>query len=349
MNAISRNLRPVEALMLCCILAGAALLRCLHLDRFPPFIDESGHILFVNDIHPSFFQIGKVLGQYIFRPVVNASTDPLSAVRLLIGWTGVLTVFGIYLIAKRLTPRAESVPNLPGLSGLIAASIWAFQPLVVFHDRLALHDPLVVAFHVWAIFFSLLAFERDSLPLAVVTGTLCGLAGMVKLPMLVLTGTCILLGLARSPRAQWMSHWRTVATIAVSVLPPFGILWPNRDKFLNLIGNFVAVETVKVSRTEILSENLGLVAGWLIGHNTIWFVLLLAIVVGYTLCAPSVVRLTLLLCCVAPVLALSLTMSVFVSRYVLPFAIPATLLLGLTTPLLFSSLLGVRARRGGSD
>lgn len=345
MTRNDRGVRSAETLILVCILALAGAVRCLSLDKFPPFIDESGHIIFVNDIHPSFFQIGKVFGQYIFRPVVNASQDPLPAVRLLVGLIGVLTVFGVYLATKRLTAGPEKTTGLPSLSGLIAAAVWALQPVVVFHDRLALHDPLIVAFHVWALYFSLLAFERASLKLAALAGILCGLAGMVKLPMLVLTGTCVVMGLAQLPRAAWLSSWRIVACLVASTLPPFAILWPNRDKFLGSIGQFVAGETLQRSRVELFTENLGLVAGWLIGHNTIWFVLLLAIVFGYTLCAPSRVRVLLLVCAVAPVLALSLTMSVFASRYVLPFAIPATLLIALTTPLLFSSLLSPPTRR----
>ena len=349
MSGSIRRWASVETCALAFILIFAALLRCVHLDVLPPFIDESGHIRSVNDITPDFYQIGKVLGQYIFRPVVNASSDPLSAVRLLVGVIGVFTVFGIYLVTKRLARVSALRPRAAGASGLIAASIWAFQPLILFHDRLALHDPLVVAFHVWALLAALYAFARQDLRISVAAGLLCGFAGMVKFPMLALVGSCILLGLAQLPRSQWIASWRVGAVMIASAVPPFAILWPNRDKFLGSIGSFVGSQSPHVSRINLFTENFASLVGWLAGYNTIWFLVLLGIVFCYALSHPTPIRVALAACCALPVLVLTASMTVFFARYLLPFAIPAAVLVGLSLPPLINSLIAPFPTRETAD
>lgn len=349
MQSSPRRSISTESIILIAILFLAALVRCLQLDRLPPFIDESGHIQYVNDIHPSFFEIGKILGQYIFRPVVNASQNPLYSVRLLVGITGVFTVFGVYCVAKTLTPAAANEPEQPKSFGLLAAALWAFQPWIYFHDRLALHDPFVTAFHVWGLFFAIQAIQQENFRFAALAGIFCGLAAMVKLPMIALTGPCLLIALARLPLEKWIGRWRVVVAVSAFTLPPFLILLPNSQKVLTLFAQFVGGSQPQSSRYQVFVENLGLYFSWLAGYNTVWFILLLGIVLFYALLKPTPLRIALLLCAVLPVLSLCLFMTFFAARYLLPFQIPVVLLMAATIPSLWASLVGNRRTNDASN
>ena len=335
MTSIEKRHLPTERLALAAILTIAAGVRCFGLGVLPAFIDEIGHIRFVNDLHPSFYQIGKVLGQYMFRPIVNHASDPLTAVRLFVAMTGVITVLGTYLVTKQVAIAAGGNIRIAGASGLLAAALWALQPMVVFHDRMALHDPLVSLFYVWALWASMEAFRLGDKRFAAAAGLLCGLAAMVKFPMIFLFGTCVLVGISQLPRQRWRSAWPLIAVMAAAVLPPFAMLWPNRDKFLVSVGQYAQAP----DRLTLLNGNLSLVVEWFAGYNSVWYLVLLAVAFAFTLKSRKPILIALLFCFVAPVLAMCASLSFFSARYILPILIPATVMTGVAIPLVFALLL----------
>ncbi|RPJ55239.1 MAG: phospholipid carrier-dependent glycosyltransferase [Acidobacteria bacterium] len=129
-----------ETSLLALILAGAGAFRLAQLDGLAPFIDETAALVLTLDYQNwdvwSRLLHGKLLGYLWFKPVFLLAWDPLYAARLFSALTGVLSVLLLHRLLLPLVSRAAA---------LLGAAFFAFMPLVVFHDRLALFDGFVVA------------------------------------------------------------------------------------------------------------------------------------------------------------------------------------------------------------
>ena len=315
--------------LLAAILIAAAALRLIGLGTLPPFIDESGHIAFLNPIHPTFFQLGKILGQFVFRLASGLSSDTLYALRLVIALFGVLTTFGVFLTGRLLggTP-----------AGLLAALFWALMPIVTFHDRLALHDPMISLFHIWSAYLFLIAVQRRDIRLAAAAGLLSGLAALVKLPLLPLAAGPLLLGFIGLPRHQWAEHKNLALAYAAGLLAAMLILVPNAALLFS--GNIYQQTGIGAGSSSLsrLFTNLGHVYSWLAGYNTIAFVLAAAAAAWLAIRGQNPLPKLLLGLFAVPVFAMSLLLNAFFARYLLVTLLPLTLLMALTlSTLLFSA------------
>ena len=310
-----------EGRLAAAVLLAAAMARLTGLGELPPFIDESGHIALLNPIHPTFFQLGKVLGQYLYRPVAAISSDPLLGLRMLMAVFGVLTTFGIYLAGRMLGG---------GAAGLCAGFLWALQPIVTFHDRLALHDPLISLFFIWSVYALLSAVRLENVQMAACAGLLSGLAALVKLPMLPLAASCLVLGFATIPREEWMSRKKLAIGFCGGFLVPMLILIPNAGIVFG--GNIYRESGIGAANSSVglLFGNIGRVFDWLTGYNSIGFVLGAAACAGLAIYRQDPLRMLLLALFAFPVLAMSFVLNVFYARYILATLLPLTLLMGLT-------------------
>lgn len=325
MNFIVRN----ERMLLIGILVAAAILRLTGLGDLPPMIDESGHLALLNPIHPTFFELGKVLGQYIFGVAAGMSADGIYALRLLIALFGLVTIYGVYMTARLLGGPA---------AGVFAAALWGLQPYVTFHDRLAIHDPMISMFHIWSVYVLLLAMQRDDVRLAAGAGVLSGLALLVKIPLVILVGSCLAIGLFTIPREEWLSRKQLgvafaggLAATGVILIPSWGMLFRTNVMYQSGLG-------AAQSSAGLFFQNLGLVFSWLSGYNSIGFVLAAAICGGLAIHGRDRMRILLLALFVLPVVAMSWVLGVFYARYILAALLPLTLLMALTIPeLLFAS------------
>jgi 4-amino-4-deoxy-L-arabinose transferase-like glycosyltransferase len=303
------------------VLVIAAALRLAGLGGLPPFIDESGHVAFLNPIHPTFFQLGKILGQFVFRLASGLSSDTLYALRLVIALFGVLTTFGVFLTGRLLGGTG---------AGLLSGLIWAILPIVTFHDRLALHDPMISLFHVWSIYLLLIAMQSNDLRIAAGAGLLSGLAALVKIPLFPLAAGCLLLGFIRIPKDGWGEKKNLAFGFAGGFLAAMLILLPNAGM---LFGGNIYQETgigAGASSVSRLFTNLGRVYSWLAGYNSVGFVLAAAACAWLAIRGHDPLRKILLGLFAVPVFGMSLLLNAFFARYLLVTLIPLTFLMALT-------------------
>ena len=170
-----------KALALLIILVAALGLRFSNLTSWPIFADESIYIRWsqVMRAEPSLRFVplsdGKQpLYMWATIPFLKIFSDPLLAGRVFSALAGLGTIAGIaaasYILFK--TPRQT----------LIAASVAAVLPYLVFFNRLALADSLLAMFLIWTFVFSLLSFLHHRLDLTMFAGFSLGFAWLTKSP-----------------------------------------------------------------------------------------------------------------------------------------------------------------------
>ena len=109
-------------------------------------------------------------------PLLKIFPDPLFAGRFLSVMTGLLTLVGVFLLARKIF----------GIKvGFLAAFIYAVTPYTVFFDRMALVDSMLASFTIWAMYFALLLADRLRLDLAMILGYLLGGALLTKTPAMI--------------------------------------------------------------------------------------------------------------------------------------------------------------------
>jgi hypothetical protein len=186
---LERPGRGLRLLALTLLVAGAAL-RLSRLETMALFVDEGGHIL--APVDPRLSEAMNPIGEYkpgmrwIFAPATALPLNPLLAARAMAGLAGLATAA---LLAGVLWWTAGAAAAAVGFG------FWAFFPLAVFHERLALLDPFMAGFLAAALATMIAAGRKEPrwrLALAALGGALFGGAFAVKssallaLPWLVL-------------------------------------------------------------------------------------------------------------------------------------------------------------------
>lgn len=203
------------------VVVGAVLLlaaapRLVNLPALPPFIDEGGHLYEARDYTTwtllDRLRHGKMFGFVVFYPTAQYADDPLIATRALVATLGVLTTLGVMLLVRRLSTTFAAV---------VAGTLWATMPYVVFHDRMALHDPLIACFVVWSTFVLAVALDRSSRGLAMTAGALMALAILTKISAVLAMALPLFVVVA--PRGwRLREEWRAV--LAFGLLPTLAVL-----------------------------------------------------------------------------------------------------------------------------
>lgn len=120
------------------LLAAGAYLRFLALDRLELFVDEGGHLLAPADaevrrvIDP--VREGKPAMAWFFALATALPADPLWTARAMVAVCGVITAgaIGVTLLVL-----------FGGPAALLGMGLWLFLPFALFHERLALFDPVI--------------------------------------------------------------------------------------------------------------------------------------------------------------------------------------------------------------
>ena len=156
-------------------------LRLINLNSLPIFADESIYIRWAQIMRAEptlrFLPLSdgkQPLYMWATIPFFKVISDPLLAGRIFSGLTSAFTVFGVAYAAYLLFKNYR----IAFISGLI----WAIVPFSVFFGRMALVDSLLTLFIVWAFNFSYLAFTKNRLDMAMITGFCLGFAWLTKSP-----------------------------------------------------------------------------------------------------------------------------------------------------------------------
>lgn len=161
------------------LLAGG--LRFVNLQSLPIFADESIYIRWsqVMRAEPTLrflpLSDGKQpLYMWATIPFLKIFADPLIAGRVLSGLVGLGTLLGVSFAAYLLFKNYRLA--------LVAGLIWAVLPYAVFFERMALADPMLTFFIIWAFNFMYLALVHQRTDYALFSGFSLGFAWLTKSP-----------------------------------------------------------------------------------------------------------------------------------------------------------------------
>ena len=178
MSVFRKYLVPTLFLLLISVLYFG--LRLPNLTSQPIFADEAIYIRWaqVMKSEPTLrflpLSDGKTpLFMWVMIPFFKFFHDPLFAGRFLSVIAGFFSLFGIYLLSKKIFNWKV---------GLWASLFYVITPYTVFFDRMALVDSMVSAFTIWIIYFSIWLAQKVRLDLAMILGFILGGAWLTKTP-----------------------------------------------------------------------------------------------------------------------------------------------------------------------
>lgn len=219
-----------------------------------PYVDEGFHIaralrIYEFNENPARFAHGKLL-LYFYLGLFNThdAGTMLPVSRMAIALISLLSSAGLYAIGRKL----HSPP-----AGLLAAALYALNPLALFYERMTMADPLASALLVLLIWRSLIFAKRPTGREGLILGILTALTTMAKLtlglaiffPVLapLIYGTIRL----TQPR-QWLKTYLPPLVLAGLIVlllwSPFVIpayLARNSDEPFQLVNSFNVVRTEK--------------------------------------------------------------------------------------------------------
>ncbi len=159
------------------------LLRVPNLTSQPIFVDEAIYIRWAQVMRsePTLrfisLQDGKTpLFMWVMMPLFKLFSDPLFAGRILSVFSGLMTLLGVYFLARLLYGKSTAI---------FAAVFYTVAPLTVFFDRMALVDSMLAAFTVWSLYFVFLLVKGQRFDLAMILGYLLGGGLLVKTPAML--------------------------------------------------------------------------------------------------------------------------------------------------------------------
>lgn len=267
------------------------------------------------------------LFMWMMIPFLKVITDPLLAGRILSVFSGLGTLFGVFLLTNKLFGKKPA---------LFASFLYAISPFTVFFDRMALVDSMLAMFGVWSLYFGVLTAQTLRLDYAMLTGFALGGAYLTKSPGLfflaLLPSTVLVADLEDKGRlgrlgklgGLWVVSW-VIALGLYNILrlgPEFHMLAiRNKDYIL-------PISEVLKHPLDPLKPHWGDIKSW-------WWSLLpvttlIAFIIGVAGSFRKSWRSTLLLCgwALGPLLVEAALAKVFTARYVLFTATPMFILAG---------------------
>jgi 4-amino-4-deoxy-L-arabinose transferase-like glycosyltransferase len=165
------------------ILGAGVLLRLYQLTLLPIFADEAIYVRWAQVMRAEetlrFLPLSdgkQPLYMWSVIPFLKLFSDPLFAGRFLSVLSGIATIVGVFLVTKLLF-KSQKI-------ALIAYSITAISPFMVFFDRMALVDSMLAASAVWTFYLAALTAKTLRLDMAILTGFALGAAFLTKSPAL---------------------------------------------------------------------------------------------------------------------------------------------------------------------
>jgi Dolichyl-phosphate-mannose-protein mannosyltransferase len=322
------------------LLALSAAVRTINLSALPPFIDESGHIFGALHYYhrPVLERIreGKVLGYLIFYPTARFAQDPLYMTRLLVAALGVLTVLGVFVLTRRLA-------NEP--AAILAGCCWAFMPYVVFHDRMALHDPIVSFLVIWSMVVSVEALKRLSARRGAAGGALLGLAILTKVNAAVAVVWVVLIAAALVDRGKLRQYVKVAAAFGTGLLLPVSAVIAVFAQAGIYRGGAFLQTPPGTGAVEGCWRNVQSVASWLATYNSTYFAVLTGAVLLASIVMPRRVRCALASAFLVSLVAHAVLFTRWSPRYFLPSLLPLAMVTGVVTAGWIGSAAAAAGRR----
>ncbi len=304
--------------------AGAGLiyliLRLFDLLKLPIFLDEALHIGAARGAQAGDLWVlalpGKALQGWLLAFTYNQANPDnwLLVGRWLSMLAGLVTLGALYLIGSRLYSARV---------GLLASWLWAVLPYAVWHERMALVDPLMTAFTTLVILFSLRLFDATNRRAVIGYGVLLGLAltcgELTKLsaaaaalfPLLVLV-------FLYSPRRWLLLSARLAITAPVFFLTTVPVI----RLFNGVWGGEYQDERFAGFDPAVLAANIRLVLNWLYSYFTAPLLLLLIMLPFWALLKDGRRGGLLLLAGLLPMAVLIIMSRIIYSRYILFMLVP---------------------------
>jgi hypothetical protein len=318
-------------LWLAAIMAVAALLRLANLDTLGPFADEYYHAF--GAMNRSFMVDavlgGKVLGYIIFYPTALLSHDKLYWLRALVALLGVGATAGVFMAALELGGL---------LCAVISGMMWALAPYIVFHDRMALHDPIENFFLAWFFFFMIRAFGKGirinfaiagvSLVLAVATKFIAFI-GLLWIALMAFAFDNALSSIRRMALYLALMLAIPISFVAIHMYRHLDDFTCYTASFLGL-GGGCAGEAPPIRLFERLAVNFSKLHLWLTGYNGTIFIAILSVSVALAFARPTRARVMLAITVIATSGAFATVFHGWYPRYYLPALVPTILLIGVT-------------------
>lgn len=158
------------------------ILRLPHLLLLPPFNDELNNLRYTQlitqgweHLFVAYTAVGKQsLYLWLSALAWPLFDDPLTTLRVVAVAFGLGSLWAMMLLARKLF--GERFPWLP----LVAGTLYVLSPYTVFHERMALYEPLVNVINLVSFFLALRLVERCRWRDAVYLGLLLGLGLITK-------------------------------------------------------------------------------------------------------------------------------------------------------------------------
>ncbi len=204
-------------------LAGIFLVtRLVNLTGLPIFTDEANYLnwgWFELHGHPwySLFDAKQPGLMWILAAAEMAGRDPLWAGRAVSILTGLLNLWGIWLVGKKL--GGEKV-------AAAADVVYIITPLFLFYDRQALMESALISVSVFSFYFLLQTYEKPTLKSAAATGAILGIGLWIKSSALVFLAAAVTsFGLmAVSRRGQVFKYLTAMVYMLAAFLAVAGLL-----------------------------------------------------------------------------------------------------------------------------
>jgi 4-amino-4-deoxy-L-arabinose transferase-like glycosyltransferase len=158
-------------------------LRFYHLTLLPIFADEAIYIRWAQVMKAEetlrFLPLSdgkEPLFMWVTIAFLKFIHDPLMAGRIVSVLSGLGTLVGVSLLSFLLFKNKKAA--------LAAGLIYAVSPFSFFFDRMALVDPMLTVFGIWTFIFAYIAFTKERLDFAILSGFALGGAWLTKSPAL---------------------------------------------------------------------------------------------------------------------------------------------------------------------
>lgn len=150
---------------------------------------------------PLFVWINMVFMKFISEPLLSG--------RLVSVFAGVLTMVGIFFLARELFNRKVAI---------ISVFLYIVYPFALIYDRMALYDSLVAAGAVWSLFLEVLLIKKRRLDVALILGMVLGASVLTKtsgfLFIYLLPVSLLLLNWRNGKIKDQLIRWGTLALIS---------------------------------------------------------------------------------------------------------------------------------------
>lgn len=261
--------------------------RVINLLKIPIFTDEAIYIRWaqIGLGDPAHRYIALTDGKqplltWLMYPFLKVFSDPLFAGRFVSVLTSVLSVIGIYLLARELFGKKTA---------LFTSLLYILSPFAMIADRLALMDSLLSSLGIWSIYFSIIIVKRFRLDATLLYAITVGFGTLTKSSafffLLLFPLTLLLFDFHLHNKVKRFMQWIgffIISLIIVQVMynslrlsPWFYLIRQKNYTFIYTLNEFLSKPFV------VFLPNLHGLLGMLISYLTIPIAIVIVVTLGW--------------------------------------------------------------------